>query len=561
MSIKSSCSNQKNSSAISESFDLNFKQIEQTNQILNNIEGKLNSFFKKKKKIDNSFETNSNAFRSQKQSPSPIQNKENFNKENFESSFIKKTQTKKNLFSNALIMESLNNKFEEKDELQRTEEKLQEDLGSLKERLNSIQTKIPLNVEENNENSFKERRSFKLQSFKEKNEDISSNYYQEKIKLLEEKNEIVNKELNNIKEEKRDLFEESEKLKEMLALINRNHSEELRRLYNQNSDLIKDLETLKSEKTLLQMKLAENESNLNILQEEMRVLENKYQNKIAENNEEQAKAETHAKSMQEEIKTLESKYKTALNISNNEHVITKEENINGDLFKMLGSYQEELERIKMTNKGVSEHFKSEMNKLQSQLQSQKVENANIKEELSRIKNNKNENENKFIQEKNINQYTKSLEQNYNELEVQHKEQIEKNDEMKRILGKLTHKNREDFKNFNDLYQDIYGGKESDILLKKKEKTENNSFVKDLNERNKSKNTRNVSRGRDKSKKEKEGKINKSTSKTQLMKSESTSSDKENNKLDKCHKEIKRLKDLVNEKITLKKKEKPKKKKK
>ena len=548
MSIKSLGSSMKNSTTNSESFDLNFKQIEQTNQILNNIEGKLNSFFKKKKKSDNSLEVST--FKSQKQSPIK-------NIESYESSFIKKTQTKGNLFSNALINESLNHKYEEKDDLQITEQRLQEDLGSLKERLNSIQTKIPLALEENSDGSEKERRSIKLQNFKEKNENISSNYFQEKIKILEEKIEILNKELSSVNDEKTHLLEETEKLKEMLSLMNRNHGEELRRLNNQNSDFINEIESLKSEKTLLQMKLVENESNFNLLQDEMRVLETKYKNAVTLANNEQFKAENAAKGMQDEIKSLESKYKSALIITNSQEKIpVKEENINNDLFKMLSSYQEELERIKMTNKGISDHFKNEMNKLQGELQSQKIENETIKEELVNLKKG-NKCDGKFNPEKNISEYTRNLELNYNELEAQHQQQIEKNNEMKHLLDKISHKNKEEFKNFNDLYQEIYG-KQSEPVLKKVDKIETNNSVLQT-QINEKKHSRGPSRGRDKSKKEIKTTM-KSTSKSGVIKSQSTSSDKEN-RLDKCHKEIRRLKDLVNEKITLKKKEKPKKKKK
>ena len=400
MSIKSlNGSNFKSSSnSNSESFDLNFKQIEQTNQILNNIEGKLNSFFKKKKKMDISLET-PNAFKSQKHSPIKTQS-------NFGDSLLKNTNSKKTLFSNTLINESLSNKFEDKDDLQATEQKLQEDLGSLKERLNSIQTKIPLSLEENMENDGFKERSIRLQSFKEKNDTISSNFYQEKIKLLEEKIEILNKEINNVREEKNHLENENEKFKEMLALMNRNHSEDLRRVHNQNSDLINEIETLKSEKTLIQMKFAENESNYKILKEEMISLEGKYKASMKTATTEQVQAERNVKAMQEELKSLESKYKNALSISNVEPCF-KEQNINEDLFKMLGSYQEEIERIKVNNKGISEQFRNEMGKLQSELQTQKFENENIKEELNNIRKNKS------VDGKlnNYNEYTKNLEKN------------------------------------------------------------------------------------------------------------------------------------------------------
>lgn len=549
MSIKSlGGSNLKNSSSKSESFDLNFKQIEQTNQILNNIEGKLNSFFKKKKKTDNSFEKTT-PIQSQKHSPV-----KNF--ENTESSFFKNTQNKKVLFSNTLINESLNQKFLENNDLQATEQKLQEDLGSLKQRLNSIQPKIPSSSCERfnlDGTDLLKERSLKLQSFKEQNENISSDYHHEKMKLLEEKFEIMNKEMNHLKEDKINLIDENEKLKEKLTLINRTHTEDLRRVHNQNSELLNDLESTKSEKNILQMRLAEKESNYNILQDELYNLEKKYQNIVTSNNNEQLKAEISVKSMQEEIKMLESKYQSALCISNNEQKQTNETtNINGDLFKMLGSYQEELERIKTMNQGISEHFKSEVGKLQTDLKTQKLENEAIKEELFNLKSIKICDTNPKIS--NYNDYTRNLEKSFIDLETQHKQQIEKNNDLKQLLNKLTSKNKEDFKNFNDLYHEIYG-KKSDNLAKNEDKSENSVFLDLKANKNEKKTLRCPSRGRNNSKNN--GKVNKSISKTKLIKSKSSSSDKEN-KLDKCHQEIKRLKDLVNEKITLKKKEKPKK---
>lgn len=541
MSIKSlNGSTIKSATSNSESFDLNFKQIEQTNQILNNIEGKLNSFFKKKKKTDSSLES-SHVFKSQKHSPIKLQDN------NFGDSMMKNTNSKKTLFSNALINESLSNKYDEKDDLQETEKKLQEDLGSLKERLNSIQTKIPISLEENKSADTYNERSFKLQSFKEKNEAISSNFFQEKVKLLEEKVEILNKEIEAIKDEKTHLINENEKFKEMLALMNKNHSEDMRRVQNQNNDRINQVENLKSEKTLLHLKMAESESNCNIMKEELTSLEIKYKSSLNAATNEQIKAEKTAKSLQDELKSVESKYKSALTISSSEPIV-REQNINEDLFRMLNTYQEEIERIKTNNRGISEHFKNEVGKLQTELQMQKSENENIKEELNCIRKNKI-GEGKL---KDFNEYTQNLEKNYNELESQHKMQIEKNNELKQLLDKLSSKNKEDFKNFNQLYHEIYGKPENPI--KKEEKEENSSFL-NLNER---RNSKNVARGREKNKKE--TLKNKSLSKRSIVKNEENSSDKEN-RLDKCHQEIKRLKDLVNEKITMKKKEKPKKKKK
>ena len=540
MSIKSlNGSTIKSATSNSESFDLNFKQIEQTNKILNNIEGKLNSFFKKKKKTDSSLES-SHVFKSQKHSPIKLQ-------DNFGDSMIKNTNSKKTLFSNALINESLSNKYDEKDDLQETEKKIQEDLGSLKERLNSIQTKIPMSLEENKSAETFNDRSFKLQSFKEKNEAISSNFFQEKVKLLEEKVDILNKEIGAMKDDKTHLINENEKFKEMLALMNKNHSEDMRRAQNQNNDLINQVENLKSENTLLQMKMAESESNCNIMKEELTSLEKKYKSSLNAATNEQIIAEKTAKSLQDELKSLESKYKSALTISSSEPIV-REQNINEDLFRTLNTYQEEIERIKTNNRGISEHFKNEVGKLQTELQMQKSENENIKEELNNIKKNKTE----IGKLKDFNEYTQNLEKNYNELESQHKQQIEKNNELKQLLDKLSSKNKEDFKNFNQLYHEIYGKTENP--LKKEEKEENSSFL-NLNER---RNSKNVVRGREKSKKE--TLKNKSLSKRSNVKNEENSSDKEN-RLDKCHQEIKRLKDLVNEKITMKKKEKPKKKKK
>lgn len=388
-----------------DSFDINFKQIEQTNQILNNIESKLSTLFRKKNSKSEVLSLSRNSSSSNIKSPEAN---------------IDSTKNRTKLFSNPIIQESFNNSFskeksdEKKNEkdfseinlnlknsiniekideplnlknffnLEKAEEKkIQEDLGVLKERLDNL------------ESMGSRIKNFDAMSTNHSNND----YFLEKIKILEERIGILKKENKafeiekyHLKEENHCLKEENYRLKESVDIFHSKLKEKEGQYLNEKTEFMKTYNNLKSEHNSLLKDLTETK--------------------------------------------------------NNQQNILKEKNDFEEMQNILLAYQSELEKIKNYSKSLSENFSTEISKLQQDLKFQKLENDTIKEEFKqvRIKNNSKD------------RYSNYQDRSFSENENKSKPNSY---ELKTLMQTLKNKNNDDFNQFNDLYNDIYSKKASE----------------------------------------------------------------------------------------------------
>lgn len=502
----------KSSSKI-DAFELNLKQIQQTNEILHSIENKLNDVFsnqtpKYKKKLNFLQIENSQNQNFCLQDPEFLPTNPSFNNDNqkyFNNTDFEAGIQNENLKTYDFPME-YNNFNDKNDDIgYHSSIRPLEDYSANKRSLYSVDLK----TKEDLDNELKKLQKRLLLLEREnnlKNEEIKTS--RQKILLLESSLSLMK---NNNFEEKNNFFEKNESkfiqtntkedyLIQKLDILEskvRELSEDNKLLLMEKNKLISTIHILEKEnrdnqRAFRNMELSKleyesklGELNKNHVENNKRIIE-QFKNEINNLNKEldnlsKEKEEfiTKQRNLEKERNKLNTSYSNLLNLHNQMlqiDIIKNEKNLqnsfsennmniqnnnsnNSDyshskkILENLETYKNEIEKLK-NNSIASDNYFKDLLVLKEEIEKQKKENNSLTQEINKMKlERKSESEAERIVK--MEEYIKKLESAYKSIENKYSEQLMINQEIKTNWKELEEKNKHSYDKIEKIYKKFF----------------------------------------------------------------------------------------------------------